>query len=414
MNVIKVPQLAWHETKELELPVPDSWQVEVYNMAGYNRPALKPDEIRASVSNPIGMPPIRELAKGRKEVVIMTDDTTRGTRAAEIVPFVLEELAAADIPDDRIRFIIGFGMHGALDRLDLIKKLGEEVVARFPVYNHNPFSNCTYVGTTSTYKTEVFINEEVMACDLKIAIDSVIPHSMAGFGGGGKIILPGVSSFETIKHNHQMMAKTRQENRDNPITGMGIFDGNPMRADVDEAADLVGLDVLISCTVNTWGEIAALFTGAMKPAYAAAVREAKTHYLTPTVRGMDIVIANLFTGAKQPGKGLPIAYPAVRAEGGDVVLIANSPEGPCTHYLGGGFGKTIQAKRRGRPGIPRHIDHLITYTEYPDAKWSNFEEPDRGLLMYRWDDVLELLQKSHGADTKVAVYPNAESQYCTG
>jgi len=412
MNIIKVPQLIWYETKELELPLPDSWQVEVYNMAGYNRPAMKPDEIKASISNPIGIPPIRELAKGKKEVVIITDDTTRGTKVAEIVPFVLEELAEAGIPDSRIRFIIGFGMHGALDRLDFVKKLGEEVVARFPVYNHNPFANCTYVGTTSTFKTKVYVNEEVMGCDLKIAISSVVPHSMSGFGGGGKIILPGVVSFETIDYNHQMAGKTAMEHRGNPITGTGIFDNNPARVDIDEAATLAGLDVSINCIVNTWGETVSVYAGALEPTYAAAVKEAKTHYLTPKVESKDIVIANAFTDAKLPEKGLPIAYPAVSTEGGDIVLIANSPEGPATHYLAGGFGKIIRAKRHRRSGIPQHINHLIIYTEYPDANWNRFGESDRTLLLYKWDDVLEFLQKFHGADTKVAVYPNAVIQYC--
>ena len=114
MNKIKVPQLAWYETKELELPVPDSWQVEICNMKGYNRPALKPDEIKASISNPIGIPPLRELAKGKNEVVIIFDDMTRVTRVAEIVPFVLEELATAGIPDKRIRFIAALGLHSTM------------------------------------------------------------------------------------------------------------------------------------------------------------------------------------------------------------------------------------------------------------------------------------------------------------
>ncbi|GAH28599.1 unnamed protein product [marine sediment metagenome] len=380
-------------------------------MAGYNRPAMKPDEIKASISNPIGIPPIRELAKGKKEVVIIFDDMTRVTRVAKIMPFVLEELAAAGIPDNRIRFIVALGCHGALDRLDFVKKLGEEVVARFPVYNHNPFANCTYVGTTSTYKTKVYVNEEVMGCDLKIAIGSVVPHGGAGFGGGGKIILPGVVSFETIEWNHRMAGKTAVEHRDNPIIGMGIFDNNPMHYDIDEAAKLAGLDVLINCIVNMWGETVSVYAGAMMPAHAAAVQEAKTHYLTPKVEGKDIVIANNFAKVKLINNGLAIAYPAVNTEGGDVVLIANSPEGQSTHYLGGGFGKILQAKRRRRSEIPQHINHLIIYTEYPDAT-NPFGESDKALLMYRWDDVLKLLQKSHGADTKVAVYPNAEIQYC--
>jgi len=381
-------------------------------MAGYNRPAMKPDEIKTSISNPIGTPPIRELAKGKKEVVIIFDDMTRVTRVAKIVPFVLGELAAAGIPDNRIRFIVALGLHSTMWRQHFVKKLGEEIVSRFSVYNHNPFYNCTYVGTTSTYKTKVYANEEVMKCDLKIAIGSVVPHPMSGFGGGGKIILPGVVSFETIDYNHQMAAKGGQEHRDKPIAGMGIFDNNPMRVDIDEAANLVGVDVLINCIVNMWGESVAIFAGAMEPAYAAAVKEAKTHYLTPTVEGKDIVIANNFTKANEAPIGLDIAYSAVNTGGGDVVLIANCPEGQATHYLLGPFGKTTWAKQHQRSEIPQHINNLIVYNEYPHPGSSWLDEDNKILYLDRWDDVLKLLQESHGADTKVAVYPNAEIQYC--
>ncbi len=412
MNIVRLPQLAWYETKELELPFPDSWQVEVCNMAGYNRPAMKPDEIKASVSNLIGIPPIKELAKGKKEVVIIFDDMTRVTRVAEIVPFVLEELTEAGIPDNRIRFIVALGLHSAMWRQHFVKKLGEEVVSKFPVYNHNPFANCTYVGTTNTYGTEVYINEEVMKCDLKIAIGSVVPHITSGFGGGGKIILPGVASFETIDWNHMMAYKSSLEHRDKPITGFGIFDNNPLHFDIDEAANLVGLDVLINCIVNTWGDTVAMFAGAMEPAHAAAVQEAKTHYLTPRVDGKDIVIANTFAKVNETSLGLDIAYPAVNSGGGDVVLIANAPEGQVTHYLLGPFGKTSWAKQHRRSGVPQHVNHLIVYNEYPHPGSSWFDEDDRILYLDRWDDVLQTLQESHGADAKVAVYPSAEIQYC--
>jgi len=251
-----------------------------------------------------------------------------------------------------------------------------------------------------------------MGCDLKIAIGSTVPHPGAGFGGGGKIILPGVVSFETIRDSHQQREQDRLKYQDDPIIGPGIFDNNPFRVCVHEAANLAGLDVLINCIVNMWGETVAVYAGALDPAYAAAVKEAKTHYLTPTIKGKDIVIANTFAKVNEAHIGLGIAYPAVNTRGGDVVLIANAPGGPVTHYRAGGFGKIIQARRHQQSGIPQHINHLITYTEYPDAKWNHFEEPDKALLMYKWDDVLKLLQQSHGADTKVAVYPNAEIQYC--
>ncbi len=226
MNTIKLPQLDWYGDKKLDLPFPDGWRTEFYNMVGYNRPAMKPAEIKAAITNLIGMPPIRKSARGKDEVVVIFDDMTRVTRVAEIVPFVLEELAQAGIPDNKIRFICALGNHGAVNRLDFCKKLGEEVLTRFPVYNHNPFANCDYVGTTSS-GTRIHINAEVMKCDFKIAIGSVVPHPLTGFGGGGKIILPGVASIDTAEALHRLPVRAREEQWAKRSTRVGVFDNNP-------------------------------------------------------------------------------------------------------------------------------------------------------------------------------------------
>ncbi|GAJ20776.1 unnamed protein product, partial [marine sediment metagenome] len=120
--------------------------------------------------------------------------------------------------------------------------------------------------------------------------------------------------------------------------------------------------------------------------------------------------------ANETSIGLGIAYPAVNTAGGDVVLIGNAPEGQATHYLLGPFGKTTWAKQHQLPGVcpvvPQHVNNLVVYNEYPHRGSSWFDEDDKILYLDRWDDVLKLLQKSHGADTKVAVYPNAEIQHC--
>jgi len=410
MNLVKVPQLAWYEPKELELPLPDSWQVEIANMAGYNRPALKPEEIRKAIKSPIATPPIRELARGKKEVAILFDDMTRVTRAAEIVPFVLEELAEAGISDSQIRFVGAIGLHGTMNRMELAKKLGEDIVARFPVYNHNAFDDCTYVGTTSTFQTKVYVNQEVMSCDLKIAIGSVVPHPMGGYGGGGKLVLPGVCSFETIKDNHLRYVEDKKKRQDKTVYKMGLTIENPLRADIDEAARLAGLDIIINCLLNTWGETVEVFAGAMEPAFKAAVEAAKTHYLTPTLKDKDIVIANTYAKANEAAIGLIIGFPAVKKEGGDLVLIANAPDGLIPHYLRR-WGKTDPGILANQP-VPTNVNRLIVYTEYPEANSKNWiEESDRVMVLYKWDDVLKVLQENHGEGVKVAVYPNAEIQY---
>lgn len=412
MSLIRLPQLAWYEPKELKLPLPDSWQVEVYNMAGFNRPAMKPDEIKAAIANPIGSPPIKELARGKSEVVILFDDMTRVTRTYEIIPFVLEELAEAGIPDNRIQFICASGAHMAWDRTWFEKKLGREVMARFPVYNHNPFNNCTYVGTTS-YGTALYINAEVMKCDLKIAIGWVVPHPNTGFGAGGKIILPGVSSIETMEAFHRKQDEFTQRYPDKQVAGMGIFDDNPMRLNVEEACALVGLDIKIDVIVNMWGETVALFAGAPKPTYQAAVRQAKTHYLTPQTKGENIIIANTFAKANESMLvGLHTAFRALSSDGGDVVLISNAPDGQVTHYLMGSFGRTTSGNLKLEAKIPQNVNRVIVYTEYPDVTGRDYiEKSDKVSFVDNWDDALEALQQSHRAENRVAVLPNVEIQY---
>ena len=412
MTRVTLPQLAWHGVKELKIALPDGWQVQVCNMAGYDRPPLDPAAIKKAVGNPIGMAPLREYARGKKEVVILFDDMTRVTRVAEIVPHVLTEMAAAGIKDEQIRFICASGCHGALDRLDFVKKLGEAVLKRFPVYNHNPFDNCVYVGKTNS-GTPVNINAEVMQCDLKIGIGSIVPHTMAGFSGGSKIVLPGVAAYETVLVLHGPREEGKKANFDTTVSGMGAIEGNPRRNDINEAADIVGLDMKIDVLVNVWGETAALFAGKPKEAYTAALEAAKKHYLTPASVENDIVIANTFAKANESVSGLLVAFPAIKQNGGDMVLIANAPEGQATHYLMGPFGNNIAGKLKLQMKIPNHVKRLIIYNEYPELAARHYlEDTDRVVMLSDWADVLKLLKQSHGNRAKVAVYPNTDIQYC--
>jgi nickel-dependent lactate racemase len=411
-NTITLPQLAWHGTKELKVALPDHWDIETCNMTGYDRPHMKSVEIKGAIARPIGMAPLREYARGKKEVVIICDDMTRVTRAAEIVPHVLAELTAAGIEDGQIRFIAALGCHGAMNRLDFVKKLGEDVLKRFPVYNHAPYDNCEYVGTT-TRGTKLYINAEVMKCDLKIGIGSMVPHIMAGFGGGGKIVLPGIAAYETIVALHSPQVSSERTGFKDTVTGMGVIDDNPRRRDINEAVAIVGLDMKIDALVNMWGETAAIFAGAPVPTYSAALEDARTHYLTPAARDKDIVIANTFAKANEAISGLLAAFPSVKQPGGDVVLIANAPEGQITHYLMGPFGNAIGGQLQLQMKPPPNVNRLIIYTEYPElASKKYLEDTDKVIMMHDWNDVLKALQESHSTDARVAVYPNADIQYC--
>jgi len=171
--------------------------VTVCHMQGHNTPKLNEESFRKAIRNPIGTPPIRELARNKKSVVILFDDLSRPTKAAEIVPFVLEELAAGGVEEKNIQFICALGAHGAMTAIEFTKKLGADILARFNVYNHNTYENCTYIGKT-TRGTPVSLNTEFLNADLKIGIGSIVPHQSAGFGGGAKIILPAYHRWRLL------------------------------------------------------------------------------------------------------------------------------------------------------------------------------------------------------------------------
>jgi lactate racemase len=391
--VVKVPQLAWFGPRELELSLPTDWQLTIPYMHGYDRPGLKPEEIRAAIRNPIGTIPLSRLARGKKEVVVLFDDSSRVTRTAKIVPFILEELAAAGIADDNIRFIAALGLHGVMYRSDFVKKLGEDVVSRFRIFNHNAFGNCAYTGTTRTFGTRVHINEEYLKCDLKIAIGSCVPHPAAGFGGGSKLILPGIASVDTVSSNHGAggVSMDPVNTQKRPTHGMGLIEGNLLKKDIDEATELAGLDFCVNSINNLWGEPAAIYAGDWKLAFATSVEDAKIHYHTPKVENQEVVISNSYAKASESVISLSAAIPMISPRGGDIVVIANAPEGQVTHYLAGIFGKTTYACLYRECEVPSRVNRVIIFSEYPHRGSSWFADNKKITYFSDWNEVLKVL-----------------------
>jgi nickel-dependent lactate racemase len=408
---IRLPQLAWYGNTELEVEFPSSWEVSVCYMKGHRRRALSDKGYREAFANPIGTKPIRQLARGKKEVAILFDDMSRPTRVAEVIPYVLEELKAAGVKGQSIRFIAALGAHGAPTRLDFVKKLGEAVLSMFPVYNHNPYENCTYLGETSN-GTPVAVNAEVMSCDLKIGIGCIIPHPLVGFTGGSKIILPGVASIDTMAAHHRDLIMKLLTKGTDPGIGIATFENNVMRHDIDEAARMAGLDVKIDTVLNGRGQTTAIFVGDPIAAYAEGVKLARKVYATEPAEKPDIVVLNTYCKANEAVLAIPLLGGLLPA---DVVLIANAPEGQVPHYLVRSFGKNLGGRLWSKPTGPlQGIKRFIVLTPYVDIAGADWLAAPECIIWARtWPEVLGKLTKAYGKKARVAVVPDATMQYFT-
>ncbi len=404
-QTIRIPIKAWYGDEEMELSFPESYAVHECRMAGHDTPPLSDENIIESLQNPLGTKPIRELAQGKKKVVILFDDLTRPAPTWKVLPFVLEELQQAGIADDQIRFVTAFANHAAMSQEDFVKKLGKDVVRRFRIYNHNVYEHLVDLGTTSR-GTPVLINQEVMSCDLKIAIGGLIPHLGAGFGGGAKMVLPGVAGIVSADYNHRVVGK-RAGDRSETKFRHGQVEDNELRQDLEEAAGKVGLDIKIDLLVNNHREIIGVFAGDFIAQHRAGVEMAKRLYTTPILKNSDIVIMNAYPIENQTIKAIWPGRLALK-EGGLAVVITQSVEGQALHYLAGRFGTDYGGKLWSLPQrllIPQ-AERLIVCSAYLSrSDLDSYGPQEKVTACTNWGEVLLHLLNHYPKQAKVAVYP---------
>lgn len=406
-----VNQNCWFGDENVNINFPENWEVEYHGLKGDSFPALTKEQIREKINNPCGMKPLRELAKDKKEVAIVFDDISRATPTQIMAEVVLEELHAAGISDKCIRFICALGTHGAHTRVDFAKKLGEDIVKQYPVFNHNSYENCVEIGTTKR-GFPVCINAEFMKCDLKIGLGAITPHPFNGFGGGGKMLFPGIASIDTIQQNHATAVDSLAESGMNPISGMGNLENKGMREEIEEMTRMVGEFFKIDAIYNSKLDIVDIFAGDPIEEYYVGVERAKELYATPRVVEKDVVIVNANAKANEASIALFFAAMGVKKTGGDIVLVNHTPSGQITHYLFGAFGKTTGGRMWSRLPIELpHIKRIIYYTPYPDyasAMW--FGNPEKIIWAETWEEVMKLIG-DHGEGTKASVLADGTIQY---
>lgn len=412
MKSVTIPWGCWRGNKALPLTFPTKWKIQVVRMA--DGPDVGQADIRRAFANPIGQEPIRRLAEGKKTAAIAVDDLTRPTQAHRFLPFIVDELHQGGIRDDNIKVIMAIGCHRPMMKIDQEKKLGKRMANRYPVYNHHPYENCVDLGSTSR-GTPVQINRFFMEADVKIGVGFITPHPAAGFGGGGKIIIPGLGSMETIEKNHTPAFLGK-------VGGTGFaggdLDHNELRLDMEEGAQMAGLDCIVNAVGTSAGKTAGVFVGDLVKAHRAAVDLARRIYLTTAPPEADIGIFNAFpedTELVQALKALNVWTGNINRrlvrKGGTVVIATASSEGLGFHSLAD-RGMRLYRKADHKKEVQEIFQgrKLIVYS--PTCSRADLLEKydESAVLCHTWAEVLAHLKDGNGNQT-VSVFPNGSLQY---
>jgi nickel-dependent lactate racemase len=291
-------------------------------------PALaRPEEaVREALRQPIGSPPLAELVRPADRVAIVFSDITRPTPNHILLPAILSELAARGVPEGNVVLVNATGMHRPNTREELMAMLGQEVVDRYRIVQHNARDRGQQVFlSTNERGAEIWINGDYMGADIRILTGFVEPHIFAGYSGGGKAVLPGITGAEIIMSNHggPMLA--------HPRATWCQTEGNPVFEEARRVALATQPAFIVNVTLNERKQITGVFAGEMVQAHDAGIAFAGNAYLQPVPRRYDIVVAtnmgypadiNLY----QSVKGMSAAAQAVK-EGASIVLAAECADG---------------------------------------------------------------------------------------
>ena len=316
-------RLPYGKDKTVVVDVPDKNMYFIVDRG--EAPALKnpPDEIRKSLKNPIDAPSLQELVGSKDKVVIVGDDITRPTPQSLLMPVLLNELNAVGVPYENIQVIIALGTHREMSEKEIREKYGSEVVERVPVLNHDykDPKKLVDMGKTET-GIPISVSKEVYNADFVVGVGNIVPHCYAGWGGGGKIIQPGVCGEETTAMTHVMAGKVR------PISKLiGRLD-HTVKEEIDAVALKAGLNLIVNTVLNREDKISHVVVGDPVKAFREGVRAAEKIYCPEVPGPADIVVVSSYPADIdywQASKPLDYASVAVK-QGGTIVLITPCPD----------------------------------------------------------------------------------------
>lgn len=338
-------KLAYGKTG-LDVDLPVDWNVTVVEPRYV--PALPDarDAIRSALHKPIGSPSLADVignthvsgAEGIKVGVVFSD-ITRPTPNHLILPVVLDELAAAGVQQEQLTLFNALGTHRANSDAELRAMLGTDIVDRYRIVQNNAFDPSTQVSLgISSRGHEIWLNRELMACDVKVVTGFIEPHFFAGYSGGGKGIMPGMAGLHTVLRNHDagMIG--------NPNATWGVTHGNPIWEEALESALRADRVFLVNVALNRDKAITAVFAGDLTMAHAEGCSFVRQTSMAPVPYLYDIVVTTnsgypLDLNLYQTVKGMCAAAEIVRQDGA-IIAVAECRDGLPDHGL---YGQLLHA-----------------------------------------------------------------------
>ncbi|MEW5815644.1 MAG: nickel-dependent lactate racemase [Spirochaetota bacterium] len=278
--------------------------------------------IEEALDNPIGTARLEEMVQPDQQVAIIIDDLTRPTPAARILPKVVKRLKKSGVADRQIEIIIALGTHRAMTKEEIQRKVGEEIAGVLRIENHDFHDTDTLSFAGDSHDgLPVWINRRVIEADFRIGIGNIVPHCVAGWAGGGKIIYPGVAGEKTVDAFHGAFG-----------TDLANRVGNenaPIRKEIERLVEYVGLEYIVNTILTGEGIIYRVVAGDYRRAYRKGVEYARAVYAVQSRTMADIAVVSSYPADIdfwQAGKAVYSGELLVR-DGGTLILVTPCPEG---------------------------------------------------------------------------------------
>ena len=244
------------------------------------------DIVKNSLLNPIGSKRLSELSRDKKRILIITSDHTRSVPSRITLPLLLEEIRLGNSSAD-ITIIVATGLHRKTTEEEQRKMFGDYIVDNERIVVSDAYCDKDFRYICELPSGASFsVHKEAVECDLLIAEGFIEPHFFAGFSGGRKSVLPGISSKETINENHSYIAIA------NVNSVAGVLENNPINEDMDYAARKVNLSFILNVALGSKKEIVAAFAGDMTEAHNAGIKYIREVSEIDSIMGDIVVTGN--------------------------------------------------------------------------------------------------------------------------